>query len=86
MERPAQLENVLYVEWAETYMINRSSSTSSRHQEDDEASDNEEDTHAAAHVNLVDQKGRRWKKRNTEAVARWKFYLPNGEQNQHLKV
>ena len=82
MEHPAQLENVLYVEWAETYMINRSSSTSSRHQEDDEASDNEEDTHAPAHVNLVDQKGRRWKKRNTEAVARWKFYLPNGEDQE----
>ena len=79
MERPVQLESMLYIEWAETYMINRSSSTIHRHNNDDD-SDTEETSNRP--IVLVDQMGRRWKMCYVEAVARWKFYLPNGEDQE----
>ena len=80
MERPPQLENVLYVDWAEKYMLDRShSSLFSRVQDDDESGDDEAPD---ANRPMVDTAGRRWKRRNVEAVARWRFYLLNGDNQE----
>eukprot|EP00795_Rhopilema_esculentum_P010080 gene10080-18729_t len=45
--------------------------------------DDEEDTSDARPAVLVDRMGRRWKQRKVEAVARWRFYLPNGENQEN---
>ncbi|XP_065058005.1 uncharacterized protein LOC135685854 isoform X1 [Rhopilema esculentum] len=83
MERPQQLENVLYVDWAEKYLLDRSNnSRRSNLQQDDDNSD-EEDTSDVRPAVLVDRMGRRWKQRKVEAVARWRFYLPNGENQEN---
>eukprot|EP00795_Rhopilema_esculentum_P016123 gene16123-7480_t len=50
-------------------------------QKDDDNSD-EEDTSDVCPAVLVDRMGRRWKQRKVEAVARWRFYLPNGENQE----
>ncbi|XP_065054148.1 uncharacterized protein LOC135682959 isoform X4 [Rhopilema esculentum] len=83
MERPEQLENVLYVDWAEKYLLDRSNnSRRSNLQQDDDNSD-EENTSDVRPAVLVDRMGRRWKQRKVEAVARWRFYLPNGENQEN---
>ena len=80
MERPPQLENVLYVDWAQKYMLDRfRSSLFSRVQDDDESGDDEA---PGANQPMVDMAGRRWKRQNVEAVARWRFYLPNGDNQE----
>lgn len=74
MERPTELEDVLYVDWAEKFMLGRSACESVN-------------TALAVRDNdkskiYTDLKGRKWKKRRTEAVARWKFFMPNGDKQE----
>ncbi|XP_065068070.1 uncharacterized protein LOC135693492 [Rhopilema esculentum] len=61
-------KNVLYVD--------------SNLQQDDDSSD-EEDTADIRPAVLVDRMGRRWKQRKVEAVARWRLYLLNGENQEN---
>ena len=75
MERPVQLESMLYIEWVEMYRTCQCSFTIHKHNDDD--SDTEE-TLNCQRV-LVDQMDRSWKKRHVEAVTRWKFFQPNAE-------
>ena len=90
MERPVELESVRYVEWAEKYMLARSGKAPNRDrlvaQNDcsDNDDDNKNDHHDIDNRKLIftDLKGREWKKRKTEAVARWKFFIPNGENQE----
>ena len=72
MERPTDLENVLYVDWAEKYIISRSSGSQT-----DDARTQPHDRRT-----YIDLKGRKWKRRTKEAVARWKFYMPNSENQE----
>ena len=79
MERPVQLESMLYMEWVEMYRTYQCSFTIHKHNNDDD-SDTEE-TLNCQRV-LVDQMDRSWKKHHVEAVARWKFFQPNAEDQE----
>ena len=83
MKPPEQLENVLYVDWAEKYLLDRSNNSHSSDLGQDDDSSGEEDASDIRPAVLVDRKGRRWKQRKAEAVARWRFYLPNGENQEN---
>ena len=72
MERPPELNHVLYVDWAEKYMLARSSSSHITNTL----------TQPRSTRTYIDMKGRKWKERKTEAVARWKFYMPNGDNQE----
>ena len=72
MERPAELENAFYVDWAEKYILSRSSGS----QTDDVR------TQPHDRRTYVDLKGRKWKRCTTEAVARWKVCMPNSENQE----
>ena len=72
MEHPAELENAFYVDWAEKYILSRSSGSQT-----DDARTQPHDRRT-----YVDLKGRKWKRRTTEAVARWKFCMPNSENQE----
>ncbi len=89
MDRPAELENVLYEEWASKYTICR---TNKPRNDEDEADNDEnepdseneadKDDESARKQNdsqiLQDKAGRKWKKRKVEAIPGWKCFLPNG--------
>ena len=88
MERPKELEDLLYVEWAEQYMLARSNNANSAVEYEEDELDSDQDNgeinerkQAIPNI-LTDMKGRKWKKRKTEAASRWKFYMPNGEHQE----
>eukprot|EP00112_Aurelia_sp_Birch-Aquarium-sp1_P026726 Seg968.10 transcript_id=Seg968.10/GoldUCD/mRNA.D3Y31 product="hypothetical protein" protein_id=Seg968.10/GoldUCD/D3Y31 len=86
MDRPIQLEHLLYPDWAANYAIARGASAEAA--EDSEDSDGNSDQSDAEESILprgvlTDLKGRRWKRRTKEAVPRWKFYLPNGDNQEN---
>ena len=73
MECPTELETISYVDWAENYTLARSSAS------DTEKQSTHKDNTQKSYIDLV---GRSWKQRKTEAVARWKFFMPNGDDQE----
>ena len=76
MDRPAELENVLYKDWASKYTICKYNAKSDN--ADDESDDENEEKSKPDNKVLYDKQGRKWKLRKKEAIPRWKFFLPNG--------
>ena len=86
MDRSSQLDHLLYPEWAANYTMARGvSAQAAENSDDSDENSNQSDQEDAILPRGVftDLKGRKWKRRIRQAVPRWKFYLPNGDNQEN---
>ena len=83
MDRPLQLEDMLYEEWASKYMPDRNVARPSDIATNSGGDDSDIDAEPDLPTVLTYIKGRKWRRRNIEAVPRWRFFMPNGENQEN---
>ena len=83
MYRPLQLEDMLYEEWASKYMPDRNVARQSDTAMNSGGDDSDMDAEPTLPTVLTDIKGRKWRRRNIEAIPRWRFFMPNGENQEN---
>ena len=74
MERPTELQDVLYMDWAEKYLLARAGCESCK--------PGATKRHSARIY--TDIPGRKWKTCRTEAIARWKLYMLIGDKQAEI--
>ena len=84
MDRPAQLEHMLYEEWASKYMPDRNVARASDAAMNSGGDDSDTNAEPALPAVLTDLKGRKWRRRNIEAIPRWRFFMPNGDNQENF--
>ena len=75
-ERPTGLQDVLYVDWADKYMLAGSGCECGK------AGATKSIVQEYTQICMEDNGKRQWKTRRTEAIARWKFYVLNDDKEE----